>query len=222
MKISIPQPCHENWNEMLPEEKGRFCLSCQKCVYDLTNSSDDEILNISKQKDICVRLNVKQIDRFNSNQNFILPNWLRYSSLLIAFGLSSLGFAQNKAELKYTTSQIEELIKKDTTITIKIQVIHYNEKYPIANAKVYLEKKKKKYSTKTDENGYFELKIPTKYLNESLIIENKNGYLDYDYKVSDILNENRIEAVDRMMIGRIEFKNSKSIAFLNRFNQFFI
>src|SRR5690606_5059335 len=190
MKISIPQPCHENWNEMLPEEKGRFCLSCQKCVLDLTKMTDDEILNISKQKDICVRLDAKQIEKFNSNQNFKFPNWVKYSSLLIAFGVSSFSLAQNSSEIKYTTTQIEELIKKDTVITIKLQVVDGFANTPISNAKVYLSKRKKKFSTKTDENGYFELQVPTKYLKNSLVIENK--YLKKEFSIRSIINHETI------------------------------
>lgn len=32
--IQIPTSCQEKWDEMLPVEQGRFCLSCQKKVID--------------------------------------------------------------------------------------------------------------------------------------------------------------------------------------------
>lgn len=35
MKIQIPTPCHENWNEMNANEKGKFCKVCNKTVVDL-------------------------------------------------------------------------------------------------------------------------------------------------------------------------------------------
>jgi hypothetical protein len=43
LKISIPKPCHENWNEMTPNEKGAFCGKCAKTVIDFTKKSTEEI-----------------------------------------------------------------------------------------------------------------------------------------------------------------------------------
>jgi len=41
--ISIPKPCHENWDAMHPGEQGRHCDACDKTVIDFTKSSDSEI-----------------------------------------------------------------------------------------------------------------------------------------------------------------------------------
>lgn len=45
LKISIPQPCHEDWNAMTKNEKGRFCESCNKTVVDFSHFSDEDILD---------------------------------------------------------------------------------------------------------------------------------------------------------------------------------
>ena len=42
-KISIPEPCHEDWNRMTPNEKGRFCDSCEKTIIDFSNYSKTEL-----------------------------------------------------------------------------------------------------------------------------------------------------------------------------------
>jgi hypothetical protein len=64
IKISIPNPCHENWLEMSPTDKGKFCASCQKEVFDFTKSSDREILlAYSKSENLCGQFRVSQLDR---------------------------------------------------------------------------------------------------------------------------------------------------------------
>lgn len=210
MKISIPQPCHENWNEMLPEEKGRFCQSCQKCVTDFTKLTDDEILNYS-EKNVCVKLSKNQIGRINSSTISSFPKWLKYSSWVLLLGFGKYTFAQNQKELKFTTSEIEELIKKDTLISIKLKLVDDFDESPIPNAKVYLNKKKKKYSTTTDENGYFELEIPSKYLDDYLIIEDE--YYKRDYQIRYIINQEKVG--NEIILGLIEYKKSNSFGLIS-------
>jgi len=41
--ISIPKPCHENWDAMHPREQGRHCDACDKTVIDFTGKSEKEI-----------------------------------------------------------------------------------------------------------------------------------------------------------------------------------
>lgn len=64
-RISIPKPCHENWDQMLPEEQGRHCLSCCKTVIDFSNWDDESILAYLKQKSserVCGRFNTEQLE----------------------------------------------------------------------------------------------------------------------------------------------------------------
>lgn len=65
MKITIPKPCHENWEMMTPEDKGRFCAVCSKTVRDFTNASDEEIINAfsNTSENICGNFNESQLDR---------------------------------------------------------------------------------------------------------------------------------------------------------------
>lgn len=64
-KISIPKPCHENWNTMTPKEKGRFCGSCAKTVVDFTKKTTTEIQDYlveNKNQGVCGHFYKKQLD----------------------------------------------------------------------------------------------------------------------------------------------------------------
>jgi len=65
IKLSIPNPCRENWDKMTPVEKGRFCQQCNKTVIDFSQLSDEEVVRIiSRQKEeICGRLLQSQLSR---------------------------------------------------------------------------------------------------------------------------------------------------------------
>ena len=64
IQISIPNPCHEDWNKMTPVDKGRFCDSCQKNVIDFSRSSDREIAEaVKKNKNLCGRFRSNQVGR---------------------------------------------------------------------------------------------------------------------------------------------------------------
>lgn len=62
-QFKIAEPCHENWENMTPESKGRFCASCQKCVIDFSNMTKPEIKEAYDKEngDICARISIKHL-----------------------------------------------------------------------------------------------------------------------------------------------------------------
>lgn len=79
LSLSIPTPCHEDWNAMTPEAQGRFCGSCQKTVMDFTTMSDRQIAETFKKPagEMCGRFHADQL-----NRDIIIPKkripWIRY------------------------------------------------------------------------------------------------------------------------------------------------
>jgi hypothetical protein len=65
LRISIPRPCHEKWEDMDRNAQGAFCQSCQKNVIDFSNKTENEIYDIlTKTKDaICGRVTPFQLTR---------------------------------------------------------------------------------------------------------------------------------------------------------------
>ncbi|WP_276486087.1 T9SS type A sorting domain-containing protein [Paraflavitalea pollutisoli] len=65
LHLSIPSPCHENWQQMVPQDRGRHCSSCQKIVVDFTNMSDQEVLTYMQQatSSVCGRFHNHQLNK---------------------------------------------------------------------------------------------------------------------------------------------------------------
>jgi len=64
MHLEIPEPCHENWQDMTPQEKGRFCDKCCKVVVDFTNMATDKVIQFISERSsdrICGRFRPDQI-----------------------------------------------------------------------------------------------------------------------------------------------------------------
>ncbi len=68
--ISVPTPCHEDWNTMSPAPgskagKGRHCAQCDHMVADLTTATDAQLVALftSDAKPKCARFDVGQLDR---------------------------------------------------------------------------------------------------------------------------------------------------------------
>jgi len=54
----IASPCSADWNEMTGDERVRFCGSCEKNVYNLTDlpTEDAEAIILEHEGNLCVRL----------------------------------------------------------------------------------------------------------------------------------------------------------------------
>ena len=108
MKITIPKPCHENWEMMTPEEKGRFCSVCSKTVYDFTALSDQELINAfsDQEENVCGRFNEFQLNR-DLQYSFINALFIKFA---VGFVLTAGGFVSVNAQehIKNDTLKTEE------------------------------------------------------------------------------------------------------------------
>ena len=72
--VRVPEPCHEDWNSMQPDAKGKFCNSCSKSVFDFSNKTDAEIKDILleyKDQKVCGHFKKSQVNRpLNISINF--------------------------------------------------------------------------------------------------------------------------------------------------------
>jgi CarboxypepD_reg-like domain len=64
-KLKVAEPCHEDWQNMSPNAKGRHCQSCAKTVVDFSIMTDAEIVSFFKNKpqNVCGRFTTQQIEK---------------------------------------------------------------------------------------------------------------------------------------------------------------
>jgi hypothetical protein len=94
LKISIPTPCHEDWNAMIPNAQGKHCNACAKTVVDFTGMTDDEVKHFllnRKDEKLCGRFRNEQLHRITIDlpHNIFylqMPLWKKYlAAILIVF-----------------------------------------------------------------------------------------------------------------------------------------
>jgi len=115
--FSIPEPCHEQWNDMTPNEQGRHCTVCSKTVIDFSGWDEDEIaayLFANQATGTCGRLRAAQV-----NTTAIAPSTYLYqvmqsgldylkkvaAILLFAVCIGGAAFAQQPLPKADTTSR---------------------------------------------------------------------------------------------------------------------
>ncbi|WP_298903891.1 hypothetical protein [uncultured Psychroserpens sp.] len=115
IQVSIPEPCHEDWNQMTPNEKGRHCISCHKTVTDFTASTDEQIVKtLQSETNLCGRFKPTQLQRKLVLSRKERNNYLSYvASTLFAF--LSLGAQEVNAQGK------PQIIKVDSTEHVKLK-----------------------------------------------------------------------------------------------------
>ncbi|MCJ8155735.1 hypothetical protein MKJ01_18425 [Chryseobacterium sp. SSA4.19] len=96
MKLTIPKPCHENWDTMTPEEKGRFCSVCSKTVRDFTAAADEDLAEAFSRPsgNVCGRFNASQLNR---DLQYSYINSL-FAKFAVGFVLTSGGFISVQAQ----------------------------------------------------------------------------------------------------------------------------
>jgi hypothetical protein len=114
-KITIPEPCTEDWDKMTPSENGRFCLSCSKTVVDFTSMLPNEIQHFfiqNQNERICGRFKNSQLEtiiiQIPSRVLYTQTNYHKMFllALFVAMG-TTLFSCQNKDGNKQKIDKIE-------------------------------------------------------------------------------------------------------------------
>ncbi len=116
ISLSIPKPCHENWDAMTPVEKGRFCGSCEKQVIDFSKMTDRQVAEFFKKPStgsVCGRFMNDQLGR-----DFEIPKkripWLKYffQIALPAFFISKASAQHQKMGMVLSRPITKDTVQK--------------------------------------------------------------------------------------------------------------
>lgn len=149
MKITIPQPCHEDWNAMTAAEKGRHCAVCDKVVKDFSRMAEKEIMQVitSTEEKICGRLHINQLQPAGLTQqvSFRWKKWVWGKFLVPLLAYFSLQVASSRAEAQHLRGDIsipEKNAHPDTkqqarTLFVKVRHTGSNAPVPYASVKIF-------------------------------------------------------------------------------------
>jgi CarboxypepD_reg-like domain/Secretion system C-terminal sorting domain len=220
--LSIPEPCHENWDSMTASQQGRFCGSCQKNVIDFTAMSDDELFTFFTQKSqgsICGRLHANQLDTpvmqpvVHKKKRFW---YLQYAAAFLLL-LTRPGGAKAQTKPPVTTSPPKPI---RVTMGIMLPVVQakwlkgtvVNEaKEPVTGASVTI--KGSSHGVSTDVNGHYQLRIRQKdiVLLSAIGYESKEVVItEENLSITTVLKSKRT-----ILAGEIVVSNDKQPAKLS-------
>lgn len=166
LQLTIPSPCHENWNTFTPTRRGGFCQSCSKEVIDFTQYTDEQVKDYfkSRPQNTCGRFRPNQLKTYMLVEPKAAPRlgWLSLflSGIMLLF---TSRFAQAQSLPKPTTEQVHVKceINQQTNTTRKqliTGIVNSTEDgTPLPGVNVVL--KGTVNGTATDANGEFELQI---------------------------------------------------------------
>lgn len=195
MMLQIPEPCHENWDEMVDAQGGRHCLVCTKTVMDFTNYTDEQLLDYFKKpknQNTCGRFYGHQLDkelipltqrRFQWAGKFFAGVALIFTGFFNQ--ISRASNSKQKIQTEQLNLKISELSKQQNG-GISGRVLDENG-LPINEAMVHC--KNNKSSVLTDANGIFYLNfIPanTNTLIELEITKTNYSVVIYESEYKDL------------------------------------
>jgi len=215
--VQIPEPCSEDWEQMTPHEKGRFCEACQTSVIDFSKMSQSEIIAFFKNppKKVCGRFQTHQLTTYHTEKpesNFLT----KIVALLFGFQVVSISpiLAQKPIETQQNQEKKQENFEIPTNLVFKGQVLVNEDSSALRGVNIHI--KDKNIGTQTDYDGNFSLELKSDYfvnnkltivlsfvgmISKEIILE-KNS-IDTSYKI--FLEEDHNRLSGELVVTYIEY-----------------
>jgi hypothetical protein len=190
MKLQIPEPCSQKWEQMaFMNDSTRFCSECSSNIIDFSLFSDREITQKlwNNPGKICVKVAPKQLNRNLGESNFHFPG---LKSLLLAGSLIALS---NEYHAQVSETKVEQ---HRTKLDTAYQIIRGNVQ-DTSNTKdlheLLIELPHYNLFSQLDSIGDFQFSIPLNNLPDTLLLVVRKGNAYKSYNVANLKELIQIE-----------------------------
>lgn len=174
-KLTSTFKCPENFDEMQPNEKGKFCEKCAKTVIDFKNTHTFEF---KEGEHVCLSYRKSQL-----NTPLIIKQMA--SGMLLATSLLATQ-ACSKSSQNTPKTEIQE---NENTHIIKGIVLSEDTNQPIPNVEIQFVRTDTIVRSISNQKGEYTLTIPNELIEEKNVLrfvpDNKDS--EVDYLTSDLL-----------------------------------
>ncbi len=214
MKITIPEPCDQRWDEMTPKGMNRHCQMCQKEIIDFSHYSDAALVKYIEANEgrICGRFMSDQLNRElvyqapkKSVLSFISQKWLAFW----LFATAPVHFLKAQTKVEFTVSQLNPIDTTKNKISGKIEISHPSsfQDYEISLFELNLK-------TKPDLNGFFSFEFEDASFGVYTLHVNKYGREEISQMIENVpINSNVIvhfvSNEDQLYTGGIEVSRNE-------------
>jgi hypothetical protein len=224
IQIALPQPCHEQWEDMTPEGRGRHCAACRKTVIDFTVMTDSEIAAIflaAGSNLPCGRFLETQLNRSLTyyppkRQNAIAYWAKRVAAMLLLTPVLSGAYAQQKKVAqpvsKHQVKQPERGMPKQRTI--KGQVLDNMTHQPVAGVRLAIATLQ--LDTVTDHKGRFVFVLPEGVSATGLTVASPYNTGDSFVVLETVISDSAITYEQEVVLYRHEVQRLKEHAVITR------
>ena len=215
LQLSIPQPCHQNWQHMTSTEQGRFCNACAKEVIDFSTMTDKEVLTYftsKKNEKVCGRAYPDQLERaITSPKEFKKKKfwyWNYIAMGLLFFSKANMSKAQVgkirvetsalKGDTVVTEQTVKQAIPNNVPKTISGLITDENDT-PIGFAAIKI--KGTNIGVSTNADGRYAIKVNTK---KDVLEISAIGYTKVELALNTLQTYNlKLTAEERQLLGDI-------------------